>query len=181
MTDNIAVFGVEGPLGYSVAKRLAKHYHVRAIPTTSKDVENLTETDNLTVYHADKFNTDKIHEILEGVSGVFVATTTDFNAPDGYNEEVRQGELIAEACSKAGVKHVVLHSALSVEQILGLGSRHMDAKCAIGEIMKRLNLPLTTITVPCFYEELIHPPLKPRKLPMVLLALVSKMYHIITN
>ena len=159
------MFGVEGSLGYSVAKRLAKHYHVKAIPTTPKVAENLTETDNLTVYDADKFKADKMHEILDGVSGVFVATNTDFNAPDGYNEEVRQGELIAEACSKAGVKHVVLHTALSVEQILGLGSRHMDAKCAIGEIMKRLNVPLTTITTPCFYEELLHPPLKPRKLP----------------
>ena len=164
MTDKIAVFGVEGPLGNSVAKSLAKHYHVKAVLTTPKKAENLGEIDNLTVCHVDMFKAGKIEDILDGVSRVFVTTNTDFDSVDGYNEEVRQGELIAVACSKTGVRHVVFHTALSVVEILGPSSRHMDAKCAIGQIMKRLNLPLTNIITPCFYEELLHQPLKPKKL-----------------
>ena len=165
MTESIAVFGFEGPLGRAVANALARYFHVKAIVTTKhQEADNVTEIKNLTVLQIDISSSSKVEEVLQGVSRVFVSTNTDFNSPDGYNDEVRRGQLIAEACSKAGVKHVVLQTALSVVQILGLSSRHMDAKRAVGEIMKRLNLPLTCIITPCFYQDMLHPPLKPKKL-----------------
>ena len=166
MTESIAVFGFEGPLGRAVSNVLARYFHVKALVTAKhQEADNVTEIKNLTVLQIDISSSSKVEEVLQGVSRVFVSTNMDFYSPDGYNEEVRRGQLIAEACSKAGVKHVVLQTALSVVQILGLSSRHMDAKCAVGEIMKRLNLPLTCIITPCFYQDMLHPPLKPKKLP----------------
>ena len=166
MVESIAVFGCEGPLGKAVANTFAGYFHVKAIVTGKHQyTDNVTDIKNLNVLKIDISSSSKVQEVLQGVSRVFVSTNTDFDSPDGYNEEVRRGDLIAEACSKVGVKHVVLQTALSVVQILGLTSRHMDAKCAVGEIMKRFNLPLTCIITPCFYQDMLHPPLKPKKLP----------------
>ena len=171
MTKSIAVFGFEGPLGRAVAIAVARYFHVKAIVATKhQETDNVKQIKNLEVLQIDISSASKVQEVLQDVSCVFVSTNTDFDSPDGYNEEVRRGELIAEACSKAGVKHVVLQTALSVVQILGLSSRHMDAKCAIGDIMKRFNLPLTCIITPCFYQDMLQPPLKPKKLPSGSLA-----------
>ncbi len=165
MAAAVAVFGAEGALGRAVAERLAGHFPVKVLLT--KQLDTLSAESRCTVNYISYDSPSSIDRALEGVSRVFVTTLTDFNAVDGYNEEVRRGEVIAEACARARghvLRHVVLHSAPGVTQTLRLSARHLDAKCAIGEIMRRLGLPVTHLHLPCFYEDLLRPPFKPRKL-----------------
>ena len=157
----IAVFGAEGPLGSIVAERLARIFEVKVI--LSKKVTTLKQNPSISCCYVRPESLSELCDSLQGVDGAFVTTNTDFNAEDGYNEEVRWGEQIAESCLSAKVKHVVLHTAPSATQLWSLTSRHLDAKCAIGKIMKRRGVPLTCFTTAFFYEQLLEPPLKPRK------------------
>ncbi len=93
-----------------------------------------------------------------------MTTYTEFDCLDGYNSEVNLGKKIAEACAKAEVEHVIYNNTLSVVQVLGLSARHLDAKSAIGEAMKARGLPLTCVITPCFYQQLLVPPLRPKQL-----------------
>lgn len=97
-----------------------------------------------------------IESTLRGASLVYLQTSTDYSdALNAKAKEVAFGKAVADACRSAGVEHLVFQTQLSPQRVIGLNARHMDAKFAIEEYIRRLNLPATFVIVPTFYDVLL--------------------------
>ena len=162
MSAVVAVFEADGMVGGAVSRALAQRYTVRALmrSTTTPAAQAFTNA-GMEVMKLDFNEPSTITQALSGVQACFVLTTSDYQAPDGYEREIQEGKLIADACSKSGVSHVVYSTQLSVVDILGIRVRHMDAKARVEAYMQQLGLPLTSLILPGFYENLLMPPLRP--------------------
>jgi uncharacterized protein YbjT (DUF2867 family) len=92
---------------------------------------------------------------MEGAYGVY---SVQNGMLAGFDAEVTQGKNVADAAQAAGVRHVVYGSA-------GIGSRtgipSWDAKVAVTEHMRRLELPLTVLRPEAFMELMSDPAFYP--------------------
>ncbi|GFS10880.1 NmrA-like family domain-containing protein 1 [Elysia marginata] len=93
--------------------------------------------------------------ILHGAYACFVNTATDFDDPNCLDREIGQGCLIADYCKSEGVQHVVLSSQLHSQKICSIMARHLVAKAEIEQYMRDLALPLTSLIMPVYYEDML--------------------------
>lgn len=166
MSKVITVFGASGQLGCAVVKGLSRDFNVRAVTDpSSPTLDNLCSLEpNINIVNADLGSCSSLEDALDGASGCFIITNTDFNSADGYEKEVREGQAIADACARAGIERVIYSTQLSVVKTLGVNARHFDAKHVVEAYMKTKGLPLTSLIVPCLYESLLLPSLRPKRL-----------------
>ncbi|KAI8518437.1 NmrA-like domain-containing protein 1 [Branchiostoma belcheri] len=77
-------------------------------------------------------------------------------------ESGRKGKAVADAARAAGVLHVVFSGLENVQKIAGFPCPHFDAKGQIEEYMTSLELPVTVVRYPFYYENYLNV-LKPQK------------------
>lgn len=162
MTAVVAVLEADGPLGSSVCRSLSQTFEIRAL---MRDIQtpsaHALRTAGIQTMQVNYNNPTTFDTALCGVHGCFAITLSDYQTPDGYEIEIEEGKIIADALQRNNVNHVVYSTQLSVLDIIGVKCRHMDAKARIEHFMKQIGLPLTSIILPCFYEHLTMAPLKP--------------------
>ena len=167
MPKTITVFGATGHQGGAVARTLARdsaNFTVRGI---TRDVQQEVKVGDLkqngvAVIQCDLDDVNSIRMSLNGADGCFVVTYTDFNEPDCIAKEKQRGKNIADACNLAGISHVVYSTQLHTTRVKGIEVRHLVAKAEIEDYFKSLNLPVTSLLVPCYYEN-FYDYLKPRR------------------
>ena len=167
MKKRIVIFGATGQVGLSVSAAVLRDYDVTAVTRDSTSVNAKALCDlGCNVVTWDPTNPSTLSPILQGAHGCFVHTFTDFGDPKGHEVEKVNGMNIADACKQAGVQHVVFNTKLTVVTRFGVRARHMDSKAEIETYMtsENVNLPLTSIIVPCLYEHFLLPPMKPKPL-----------------
>ena len=159
----VTVIGSDSLLGAAVAKALVKDCKVQAIPLLSDAYSNSIRSAGVEVLTTSPDNVPALVEALRGSHGCFINTISDLSNPQGYAQEIQHGKNIAEACAQAGVSHVIYSTQLTVVKMLGLRAAHMDAKAEIEALLKYKNLPLTCIVVPVMFQQLLIPPLRPKR------------------
>jgi uncharacterized protein YbjT (DUF2867 family) len=143
------VSGATGNQGGVVARRLLKRgFRVRALSrdTQKPEAQALAE-EGAKVVRGDLNDRSSVDRALEGAYGVF--SVQNFYE-SGYEGEVRQGKMLADAAKAAGVRHVVYSSVGSAHRETGIP--HFDSKGEIEEYMRQTDLPYTILR-PVFFMQ----------------------------
>ena len=158
MAKVVTVFGAHGHLGALVAKCLAsdKGLVVRAVDSDGEGQYNADiAASGAQLVKCNLNDVNSIKEVLSGSEAVFIHTVSDFRKPNFLDEEIVQGRNIADACAILKINHVVFCTNLNTIKIIGVAARHLVAKAEIEEYMRYKGLPLTSLIVPCTYEDLM--------------------------
>ena len=129
------------------------NFSVRAVIDSQEDPVTTIPTHCETA-RANLDDLASVRNAVKGAYGAFLVTTSD-HTDGGKQVEVRQGKNLADASAREGLQHVLYCTQLSVVNTVGMHARHMDAKADIEKYMKSLDLPLTSLIVPCCYEGLL--------------------------
>jgi uncharacterized protein YbjT (DUF2867 family) len=85
------------------------------------------------------------------VYGVF--SFTNFWLPDvGYEGEIKQGKLLADAAKEAGVQHFVYSSVGAAHR--GMGQKHFESKWIVEQYIEEIGLPHTILRPAAFMDNL---------------------------
>lgn len=167
MPKTITVFGATGHQGGAIARALARDSSNFVVRGITRDVQQEVKIDDLkqngvAVIQCDLDSVNSIRMALNDADGCFVVTYTDFNEPDCIAKEIQRGKNIADACAMAGIPHVVYSTQLHTTRVKGIEVRHLVAKAEVEDYFKSKGLPLTSLLVPCYYEN-FYDYLKPKR------------------
>ena len=131
---------------------VADGWSVRALTRTPDSAKARTLAGlGMEVVGADMSDRSSLDVAMDGAHGLF---SVQNGMLSGFEAEVAQGRNVADAARAAGVRHVVYGSA-------GIGSRtgipSWDAKVAITEHLRSLELPLTVFRPEAFMELMSDP------------------------
>ena len=147
--ETIVVTGATGRQGGAVARHLLlEGWGVRALtrkPSSAK-ARALAELGAEVV----KGEMSDRASLEAGFKGAYGAYSVQNPMTSGLEGEVRQGTLVADVCSAAGVRHVVYGSAGTGKSGTGIGS--WESKLQIEAHMRALGLPVTVLRPMAFME-----------------------------
>ncbi|XP_053326851.1 nmrA-like family domain-containing protein 1 [Spea bombifrons] len=154
----IAVFGASGAQGGSVAKALLEDgtFAVRAVTRDpSKPAALKLKEAGAEVVAADLDDKRSLEAALSGVYGAFVVT--NFWEHFSVAKEIAQGKLIADLSKSLGLKHVVFSGLENVKKLTGgkLEVLHFDGKGEVEEYFRAIGVPMTSVRLPSYYENLL--------------------------
>lgn len=149
----ILITGATGQQGGAVAKYLLQDaWEVRALvrdPTTEK--AQALAKQGAELVQGDLYDRASLDEALKGVYGAF--SVQNFWLPDvGYEGEIKQGKLFADAAKAAGVKHFVYSSVGAAHR--GMGQKHFESKWIIEGYINEIGLPQTILRPVAFMDNL---------------------------
>ena len=138
----ILVSGATGQQGGTVARNLlGRGFVVRALTRDTEKAAAMTLADlGAEVVGGDLEDRASIELVLDGVYGVF-SVQQFFEA--GYEGEVRQGVLLADAAKDAGVEHLVYSSVGSAHRETGIP--HFESKWEVEEHVRASGVPYTVL------------------------------------
>jgi uncharacterized protein YbjT (DUF2867 family) len=149
----ILVAGISGKQGGAVARRLQwDGWRVRGL-TRNPDGATLNPLRELGVeiFGGDLTDQGSLIEPMNGIYGVFAMATPFEKGPEN---EIAQGNTLADVAASAGVRHYVYSSVGSADRKTGIP--HFESKAHIEGHLKELNLPHTVVRPVYFMENLIH-------------------------
>lgn len=147
----ILVTGATGQQGGSVARHLLQEgWKVRAlVRDPNKDSAQALAQAGAELARGDLYDRASVDAALKGVYGVF--SVQNYWLPDvGYEGEIKQGNLLADAAQAAGVQHFVFSSVGAAHR--GMGQKHFASKWMIEQHIQELGLPYTILR-PVFFME----------------------------
>jgi uncharacterized protein YbjT (DUF2867 family) len=146
----IVVCGATGSQGGAVARSLLdRGFRVRALTRDphKPEAQALAEQ-GAEVVQGDMEDRSAMDQVLvEGIYGVF-SVQNFWEA--GYDREVHQGKIVADAAKMAGVEHFVYSSVGSAHRQTGIP--HFESKWEIEEHVRHIGLPYT-IFRPVFFMQ----------------------------
>lgn len=149
--QRIVVAGATGQQGNAVARHLLKNgWQVRALTRDpNKDAAKALAAGGAEIYENDLDDPAGVTAALQGAYGAF--SVQNYWLPNvGFEGEIRQGKLFAEAAKAAGVQHFVYSSVGSAHR--GMGQKHFESKWLIEQYIQSLNLPYTILRPVAFME-----------------------------
>ncbi|XP_053326852.1 nmrA-like family domain-containing protein 1 [Spea bombifrons] len=158
MKKIITVFGATGAQGGSVAKALLEDgtFAVRAVTRdTSKPAALKLKEAGAGVVAADLEDKKSLEAALTGAYGAFVVT--NFWEHFSKEKEITQGKVIADLSKSLGVKHVVYSGLENVKKLTGgkLEVLHFDGKGEVEEYFRAIGVPMTSVRLAFYYENLL--------------------------
>ncbi|XP_075422434.1 nmrA-like family domain-containing protein 1 [Ascaphus truei] len=154
----IVVFGATGAQGGSVAAALLEDstFAVRAVTRDPKKAAALKlQQAGAEVVPADLDNEKSLESVLSGAYGAFVVT--NFWEYFNKDKEIKQGKLIADLAKRLGLKHVVYSGLENVKKLTDgkLEVLHFDGKGEVEEYFRTIGVPMTSVRLPSYYENLL--------------------------
>ncbi len=146
----ILVTGATGQQGGAVVRHLLSRvdFEVRALTRDPyKPAAQALARKSVEVVAGDLDDRASVERALEGIYGVF-SVQNFWEA--GYEREVQQGKMLADAAQAAGIKHFVFSSVGSAHRRTGLS--HFESKWEIEQHLRRIGLP-RTILRPVFFMQ----------------------------
>ncbi|XP_038045315.1 nmrA-like family domain-containing protein 1 [Patiria miniata] len=168
MKTVVTVFGATGQQGGSVVRALLEQpdkFQVRAVtrnPTSPKSLD--LEAAGCQLVQAELAQTESLIPILQGADCCFLVTLppVEMVLEEAVKDEYQYGMNVANACMAVGLPHLIFTTLPNCEEISGAPVPWSDSKAKITEYFKKKELPLTSITLPDFYENYLSV-LKPKK------------------
>jgi len=147
----IAVTGATGQQGGAVARKLlAEGWQVRALTRdVNKPAAQELKALGAELVAGDLDNRAELGAVFKGVYGAF--SVQNFWLPNvGFEGEVKQGKLVADAAKAAGVKHLVYSSVGSAHR--GMRQKHFESKWIIEQYIHTLGVPYTILRPTAFMD-----------------------------
>ena len=145
----ILVTGATGKQGGAVARSLLdRGFRGRALTRDPQkpEAQALTEQ-GAEVVQGDMEDRSSMERALEGAYGIF--SVQNF-WESGYDREVQQGKMVADAAKVAGVGHFVYSSVGSAHRQTGIP--HFESKWEIEEHVRQIGLPYTILRPTAFMQ-----------------------------
>ncbi|XP_053550335.1 nmrA-like family domain-containing protein 1 [Bombina bombina] len=154
----IVVFGATGAQGGSVVKALVEDgtFAVRAVTRDPKKESAVKLSQSgVEVVAADLDDEKSLESVLSKASGAFVVT--NFWEHFSKDKEIKQGKLIADVAKRLGLKHVIFSGLENVKKLTDgkLEVLHFDGKGEVEEYFRSIGVPMTSVRLPCYYENLL--------------------------
>src|SRR5215216_3722844 len=145
----IVVAGATGKQGGAVARSLLdRGFQVRALTRNPQKPEAQALADHgAEVVQGDMEDRSSMERALEGAYGIF--SVQNF-WESGYDREVQQGKMVADAAKAAGVEHFVYSSVGSAHRQTGIP--HFESKWEIEEHVRQIGLPYTILRPTAFMQ-----------------------------
>ena len=154
MARLITVFRATGSQGGAVVRALlaATGYKVRGV-TRNPDSESAKalKAAGTEVVKGNLDDAASVQSAVSGAHGVFLVTNYFellFQLQDSdaaRDKEIAQGKTVADACKKAGVKHLVFSGMELVKDIIGKSCPHFDSKGTIEKYLDEIGVPNTSV------------------------------------
>jgi uncharacterized protein YbjT (DUF2867 family) len=147
----IAVTGATGQQGGAVVRKLlADGWQVRALTRDiNKPAAQELKSLGAELVAGDMDNQADLDAAFKDVYGVF--SVQNFWLPTvGFDGEVKQGKLVADAAKAAGVQHLVYSSVGSAHR--GMGQKHFEGKWIIEQYVHKLGVPYTILRPVAFMD-----------------------------
>ena len=152
MSDKvILVIGGTGKQGGAVLRHLLSDgWKVRAlVRDPDKESAHSLKQQGAEIVKGDLFDRPSIERALEGAYGVF--GVQNFWLPEvGFEGEVKQGTLLADAAKEASVSHLVYSSVGAAHR--GMGQKHFESKWIIEQHIQKIGLPHTIVRPVAFMD-----------------------------
>ncbi|KAM4024986.1 nmrA-like family domain-containing protein 1 isoform 2-T2 [Anomaloglossus baeobatrachus] len=151
----IVVFGATGAQGGSVAAALLDDgtFEVRAVTRdTSKPAAAKLKEAGAEVVSADLDDEKSLEAALSGAYGAFLVT----NVWEHFSKE-KEGKLIADISKRLALEIVVFSGLANVKKLTEgkLEVLHFDGKGEIEEYFREIGVPMTSVRLPSYYENLL--------------------------
>lgn len=147
----IAVTGAAGQQGGAVARQLlAEGWRVRALTRdVNKPAAQELKALGAQIVAGDMDSRADLDAAFKGAYGVF--SVQNFWLPNvGFEGEIKQGTLVAEAAKAADVQHLVYSSVGAAHR--GMGQKHFESKYLIEQHIQSLDIPHTILRLAAFME-----------------------------
>ncbi len=147
----ILVTGATGQQGGAVARHLLKSgWKVRVlVRDPNKDAAQTLAKQGAELIKGDLYDRASVDTALKNAYGVF--SVQNFWLPDvGYEGEIKQGKLVADAAKAAAVKHFVYSSVGAAHR--GMGQKHFESKWQIEQHIQKLGMPYTILRPVAFMD-----------------------------
>lgn len=147
----IAVTGATGQQGGAATRKLlAEGWQVRALTrNVNKPAAQELKALGAEIVAGDLENRAELDAAFKGVYGVF--SVQNFWLPNvGFDGEIKQGKLVADAAKAAGVQHFVYSSVGAAHR--GMGQKHFESKWIIEQYIQTLDIPYTILRPVAFMD-----------------------------
>lgn len=147
----IVVGGATGTQGGAVARHLLRTgWKVRALTRDpNKDTAKALAGQGAEIFQNDLDDRAGVERALEGAYGAFAVQ--NFWLPNvGFDGEVKQGKIFADAVKAAGVQHFVYSSVGAAHR--GMGQKHFESKWEIEKYVQALAVPYTILRPVAFMD-----------------------------
>lgn len=147
----ILVTGATGQQGGTVARHLLQDgWQVRLlVRDPNKDAAKALASKGAELVKGDLYDRASVDAALKNVYGVF--SVQNYWLKDvGFDGEIKQGVLLADAAKAAGVQHFVYSSVGAAHR--GMGQMHFESKWRIEQHIQKLGLPYTILRPVAFMD-----------------------------
>ncbi|XP_074178730.1 nmrA-like family domain-containing protein 1 isoform X3 [Rhinolophus sinicus] len=92
---------------------------------------------------------------LTGAHATFIVT--DYWENCSQEQEVKQGKLLADLAKRLGLCYVVYSGLENIKQLTAgkLAAGHFDGKGEVEEYFRDIGVPMTSVRLPCYFENLL--------------------------
>jgi len=149
----VVVTGATGQQGGAVMRHLLKDgWRVRALVRDPKSEKaQAAAKAGAELVAGDLNQRASLDAALKGSWGAF--SVQNYWLPDvGFDGEIRQGKLLADAAKAAGVKHFLYSSVGAAHR--GMGQKHFETKWLVEQHLHGLGMPYTILRPAAFMENI---------------------------
>uniref|UniRef100_G1RFJ9 NmrA-like family domain-containing protein 1 n=1 Tax=Nomascus leucogenys TaxID=61853 RepID=G1RFJ9_NOMLE len=163
----VVVFGGTGAQGGSVARTLLEDgtFKVRVVTRNPrKKAAKELRLQGAEIVQGDQDDQVSMELALNGAYATFIVT--NYWESCSQEQEVKQGKLLADLARRLGLHYVVYSGLENIKKLTAgrLAAAHFDGKGEVEEYFRDIGVPMTSVRLSCYFENLLSHFL-PRKAP----------------
>ncbi|XP_051023737.1 nmrA-like family domain-containing protein 1 [Acomys russatus] len=154
----VVVFGATGAQGGSVARTLLEDgtFRVRVVTRNPEQkAAKALKLQGAEVVRGDQDDKASMELALTGAHATFIVT--NYWEKCSQDQEVQQGKLLADLAKRLGLRYVVYSGLESIRKLTAgkLSAGHFDGKGEVEEYFRDIGVPMTSVRLPCYFENLL--------------------------
>ncbi|XP_071461886.1 nmrA-like family domain-containing protein 1 isoform X1 [Marmota flaviventris] len=154
----VVVFGATGAQGGSVARTLLEDGMFRVRVVTRDPGQRAAKElrmQGAEVVKGDQNDEASMELALTGAHATFIVTNYWENC--SQEKEVKQGKLLADLAKRLGLCYVVYSGLENIRNLTAgrLAAGHFDDKGEVEEYFRDIGVPMTSVRLPCYFENLL--------------------------
>lgn len=154
----VVVFGATGAQGGSVARTLLEDGTFRVRVVTRNPEQRAAQELKLRgaeVVQGDQDDEASMELALTGAHASFIVT--NYWETCSQDREVKQGKLLADLAKRLGLHYVVYSGLENIRKLTAgrLTAGHFDGKGEVEEYFRDIGVPMTSVRLPCYFENLL--------------------------
>nr|BAB28172.1 unnamed protein product [Mus musculus] len=154
----VVVFGATGAQGGSVARALLEDgtFRIRVVTRNPEQrAAKELKQQGAEVVRGDQDDAASMELALAGAHATFIVT--NYWETCSQDREVQQGKLLADLAKRLGLHYVVYSGLENIRKLTAgkLAAGHFDGKGEVEEYFRDIGVPMTSVRLPCYFENLL--------------------------